>query len=89
MAMYAIGVMPLINKLQAHEAKQTWFADDATACGRSNELLEWFTDLKKFGPGFGYFVNPSKSWLIVKEDHLTIAKKVFDGTGINITVDGR
>ena len=89
MAMYAIGVMPLINKLHAHEPKQTWFADDATACGKTDELFGWYTDLKKHGPGFGYFVNPSKSWLIVKEDHLTTAKKVFEGSGINITVEGR
>ena len=28
MAMYAIGILPLINQLQSTDAKQVWFADD-------------------------------------------------------------
>ena len=89
MAMYAIGIMPLINHLQSSGPKQTWFADDATACGNINDLLQWYTNIKKHGTLFGYFVNPSKSWLIVKKEHLTIAKQAFEGSGINITVEGK
>ena len=40
------------------------------------------------GPGFGYFPNPSKTWLITKEMCLLDAKAAFKGTDINITSAG-
>ena len=36
-----------------------------------------------------YFVNPSKTWLIVKDNHLSMAKELFSGTGVNITTEGK
>ncbi len=41
MAMYALGTLPLISKLQ-HLAKQVWYADDATAGGKLAQLREWW-----------------------------------------------
>ena len=41
------------------------------------------------GPAYGYNVKPSKSWLIVKTEHLDLAKKVFAGCGIGITTEGK
>ena len=41
------------------------------------------------GPAFGYNVKPSKSWLIVKAEHLDLAKNLFDGCGVSITVEGK
>ena len=39
---------------------------------------------------FGYFVNESKSWLIVKDDqHLGSAKSLFDQSGIQVTTGGK
>ena len=38
MAMYSIGVTPLINDLQGSYIHQVWFADDATAGGSLNGL---------------------------------------------------
>ena len=32
-----------------------------------------------FGPKLGYYPEPSKSWLIVKLEHLDEAKKIFSG----------
>ena len=89
MAMYAIGILPLINQLQSTDAKQVWFADDATASGRLEQLHEWWVKLNNLGPAFGYFANPSKTWLIVKEKHLSTATERFLNTGVNITTEGK
>ena len=47
-------------------------------------LYKWWSSLVTLGPAYGYNVKPSKSWLIVKAEHLDLAKKVFAGCGIGI-----
>ena len=89
MAMYSIGVTPLINDLQGPHIRQVWFADDATAGGSLNGLYEWWCRLKRLGPSYGYFVNASKTWLIVKPEYLDLAGEVFQNTGIGITSEGK
>ena len=89
MAMYAVGILPLINQLQSSDANQVWFADDATAGGCLEQLHEWWVKLNNLGPPFGYFPNPSKTWLIVKEKHLSTATQRFLNTGVNITTEGK
>lgn len=89
MAMYAIGILPLINQLKSIDAKQVWFADDATAGGHIQQIHEWWIKLNNLGPAFGYFENPSKTWLIVKEEHLSMATERFANSGVNITTDGK
>ena len=87
--MYAIGILPLINQLNLLPAKQAWFADDATAGGQIQHLHDWWTSLNHNGPSFGYHANPAKTWLIVKAEHLPSATKLFQGTGVNITTNGK
>ena len=41
------------------------------------------------GPSYGYFVNPGKTWLIVKPQHERDAIELFSGTGIGITSEGK
>ena len=41
MAMYGIGILPLVHQLQSNNTKQTWFVDDATAGGRVHHLHHW------------------------------------------------
>ena len=89
MAMYAIGILPLINQLNPLPAKQAWFADDATAEGQIQHLHDWWTSLNHNGPSFGYHANPAKTWLIIKAEHLPSATKLFQGTGVNITTNGK
>ena len=89
MAMYAISVLPLINALRECDVNQTWFADDATAGGSLNDLRGWWSRLVTLGPAYGYFVNAVKTWLIVKEKSFSIAKEVFSGCGVNVTMEGR
>jgi len=38
------------------------------------------------GAAQGYYPN---AWLMVKLEFLAVAKKVFKGTGVNVTADGR
>jgi len=89
MAMYAIGILPLIDQIKTTGIKQVWFADDATAGGHLQQLHEWWTKLNRLGPAFGYLANSKKSWLIVKEQHLPRAKEMFANTGVNITTEGK
>ena len=67
MAMYTLGVMPLIRRLN-HLARQLWFMDDASAGGHLTDLMAWWKKLNQLGPAFGYYPNASKTWLVVKED---------------------
>ena len=52
-------------------------------------LYNWYNHLSQEGKKYGYLVNGSKNWLIVKSDVLTDeAKRVF-GDEVNITTEGR
>ena len=60
MILHAIGILHLICHLDVKDCSQVWYADDATTCG----TLSAMTGRKNYG--YGYFLNVSKSWLIVK-----------------------
>ena len=90
MAMYAIATLPLIHQLDKDTtAQQIWYADDSSAAGSVHQTRSWWNKLKELGPMYGYFVNPNKSWLVVKEEHLEIAQSCFSDTDIQITTAGR
>ena len=88
MAMYTIGTLPLIHRLQGPVA-QVWYADDASAGGSVTGLRRWWDVLQSSGPLFGYYPNPSKTWLIVKPEHLQNVETQFQGTGVQITTQGQ
>ena len=88
MPMYAIATAPLIQKLNA-DVTQIWYADDASGVGRLPCLRSWWDQINSLGPGFGYFANAVKTWLITKEEHLAEAKETFAGTNVQITTDGK
>ena len=54
------AVNPLIHRLKQDTTKQIWFADDATAGGKLNNLREWWDCLTNIGPEYGYFPNDQK-----------------------------
>ena len=79
MPFYGICITPIIdilrNKFQQYNTttqlstssvSQVWLADDATAAGKLHKLKEWWITIIEEGEKFGYFVKPSKSWLILK-----------------------
>ena len=68
MAMYALGVTPLIKKLyqKCANTAQVWFANDSAAASSLTNLCEWWNSLIELGPCYGYEVNNNKCWLVVK-----------------------
>lgn len=48
----------------------------------------WWAEITSIGPHFGYFPQPKKSWLIVKDELLDVAKELFRETNIQISKDG-
>ena len=65
------------------------FADDATGVGALEEVGKWWDELVETGPALGYYPKSKTCWLVVKPEREESAKKVFAGTGINITTEGR
>ena len=88
MAMYSLGILPLINLADMDDIIQCWYADDANAAGNLTGLLDWFSLVQTQGPAFGYYVNPEKCNLIVKEEHLEEAQELFKDVGVKITSAG-
>ena len=84
MPMYAIALVSLIRHL-ANNVNKVWYADDACACGRLLDLCHWWDKLCKEGPGFGYFPNACKTWLVTKDRFRTEAETVFVGTNVKLT----
>ena len=91
MAWYSVNTNVLITRLQTENPsfKQAWLADDAAAGGKLECLLNWYNNLTDEGAPFGYLVNGSKSWLLVKSPVLANRAKEIFGDKVNITVDGQ
>ena len=69
---YNQGTIPLQTLLSVTvpSVSQVWLADDATGAGTLEHLKEWWDCIVKSGSRFGYLVNNSKSWLILKDPAL-------------------
>ena len=68
MLQYAIAIFPLITRLKDPSShKQCWYADDSSCAGRLMRIKEWFLLLLEIGPSYGYFAEPSKSVVVVKD----------------------
>ncbi|XP_057316854.1 uncharacterized protein LOC130657880 [Hydractinia symbiolongicarpus] len=89
MAIYALGIRPLLELLIIHEVKHAAYADDISAGGELARLKNWWQMLIEKGPLIGYYPEASKSWLIVKADKEELASEVFKSFNINITSEGR
>lgn len=93
MAVYAIGVVPLISSLKADNrmsgVKLEAYADDFSGAGKLAELRRWWDKLSETGPAYGYFPNSAKSWLICKEEHINEAEEMFRGSNVQITSEGQ
>ena len=87
MAMFALAILPLINKL-SRDVKQCWYTDDASAGGQLQHIKDWWVGLAQLGPEYGYFPNPEKTWL-VKEEHYDAVSATFAGSGIQLTRHGK
>ena len=93
MPSYAVGILPFLSLIkpvnQPELMKQVAYADDLAGGSKLEILREWWQRTTQYGPAFGYYPKPEKSWLVVKEDQLARAEEIFQGTNINITTDGQ
>ena len=91
MAMYALAIRPLIDTLRDSEpeARQVWFADDATAAGKLATIPQWWRLVTTASPKFGYYPNARKSHLKVKPELADEAKKMFENTNVQISTNGQ
>ena len=91
MAMYALAVRPLIDKLRLAEpsTRQVWFADDATAAGKLHSLHQWWQNILTIGPKFGYFPNARKTFLVVKPALVDEANRLFKDSNVKISTTGQ
>ena len=88
MPMYALATIPLIKRLKSN-TKQIWYADDVAATGKLVDLCMWWDLLTREGPNFGYFLNPSKTWLVTREGCHAAGTSTFAGTGVSVTSEDR
>ena len=78
MLMYAVAIQTLILHLKDPSSyKQNWHADDSACAGCLTQIKSWFLLLLQIGPSYGYFAEPSKSVLLVKEQHFEEAQNLF------------
>lgn len=99
MNMNSCSIRPLIDHLgkeeiyaanRAEKAKQACYTDDSSAAGTLQSIAIWFNELFEKGPRVGYFPNPSKCHVIVKnEESLERAIEFFRGSGVKFTLHGR
>ena len=86
-----LGIMPLLTSIISNNTGNLIhivFADDLTDVGQIHELTEWWKNVLHYGPYLGYYINESKSWLIMKEEYIQIAKETFRDYNRKITTDG-
>ena len=90
MPVYAVGLTTLLPLIKSTvEVKHAAYADDLGGLGKLIEIRTWWDNICKFGPLLGYYPEPSKSWLIVKEQLADDASQIFSDTEIKITTEGR
>ena len=91
---YALGITPLIQVLHEfaiineHKSNEVAFADDLAAAGKINEIKIFWDVNEKIGLKYGYFLKASKSYLIVKNQHVAVASIIFNETDVKITTEG-
>ena len=76
MIAYGIGVLPLFQELRnTHPCvTQPWYADDTGAGGTFQQVQAYFWDLQAQGPARGYYLEPTKSILVVAPGNVARAK---------------
>ena len=95
MGAYALDTLPLIKlllefiNLNKMNAKEVAFADGFSVAGSLNSIKDYWDKLTAISPKCGYFLKPTKSYLIVKEKKLIEAQNLFSNSKVNITAEGK
>jgi hypothetical protein len=79
MVAYGIRLLLIIRQLTAEflAVKQPWYADDARAGGSFDGIRAYFHWLQEIGPKPGYYPEPDKCILVVREHNHKTAKAAF------------
>ena len=56
MSWYRIGVIPLTNELKCEKIFQNWYLDDSIGLKMLLALRDWFVNMMKIEPTYGYFL---------------------------------
>ena len=89
MDFYGIGIMKLIHMLKEliPDCRNSWYADDSAGAGRAEAVKSWWEAVQKYGPKMGYFPQPEKTVLIIKDpSKQDYFKSLFPG--IKVTAEG-
>ena len=93
MPFYAVFTSSLIISILSakfNSVKQVWLADDASAAGSLQNLLEVFIFLQDEGKCYGYYISTKRSWLILKnESDFSSAKDLFRECETQVTTEGQ
>ena len=65
------------------------FADDITGAGKISGLKVLWDFIYQHGPEYGYYPQPTKTWLIVKSESQSEGEQIFIGTDVKITTEGQ
>ncbi len=86
MSLYSIALMPLASKMREEfpEALQPCYCNDAGAAGKALPNAQCLNFLVKFGPPYGYFPKPGKSYYICKAEDEPAAHQAFKSFGLKI-----
>ena len=87
--MYGPTIIPLIKLLSVDDVTQKWYTDDGKAVGKLGNLRTVLDKIVSLGKFFSYHVKASKCQLIVKDEKLGEAQKIFADTGITIKAGAR
>jgi len=83
MPMYALATLPLIMKLPT-SVEKSWYADDAAATGNIACIRDWWNEVSRLGPCYGYYPNASKTWLVTKREFLEEASTIFGDSQVTL-----
>ena len=95
MGTHALGVTLLLHFLHEfiliseYRSKEVAFADDLAVAGKIEKIKQCWELLLRVGPKYGYYPKPSKSHLIMKEEHSGRSKFIFKGSEVKIAKSGQ
>ena len=86
MSLYEVALMLLVSRMLEAilKALQPWYFKDAGAAGKALSNAPCLDFLVKFGPQYGYFPEPSKSYFVCKAEDKDTAHQAFESFGLNI-----
>ena len=83
---YGIGVLFLIMELRGAHPRVThpWYADDAGAGGKFPNIIEHLRYLQVQGPARGYYLDLTRSILVMAPGNVVQSKAHFRGLGFRV-----